>query len=76
MRNQQKARFRKIAKKVEELRLETEELVSELDEYISDHQDTLDGTERGEKLDSELDEVFSLNDTFEMLFSEIVAIKD
>ena len=74
MRNDQKARLRKIAKLVEELRLETENLVSELDEYISDNQDTLEGTERGEKLDTELDEVFMLNDTFEMLISEITDI--
>ena len=74
MRNDQKARLRKIAKIVEELRLETENLVSELDEYISDNQDTLEGTERGEKLDTELDEVFMLSDTFEMLISEITDI--
>ena len=76
MRNDQKARLRNIAKTLEGLRINVEELTGELDEYISDNQDTLDGTERGEKLDGEMEAVFSLNDEFEMLISSIGNITD
>ena len=74
MTNTQKAILRKIAKKVEEMRQEVEQLQSDLDEYVFENQDRLDGTERGEKLDTEIDELFAVQETFETLNSELLEI--
>jgi len=72
MTNTQKATLRKVAKKLQELWGEVEQVQTELDEYIFEHQDTLDGTYRGEKLDGELDELCMLEDSFKTLKTEIL----
>ncbi|MEM7067947.1 MAG: hypothetical protein AAF478_03610 [Pseudomonadota bacterium] len=71
MKNEQKAVIRRTGKKLKELREEIEHVMTELDEYIHENQDTLDGTERGEKLDDELNAVYELTASFEMLEDEI-----
>lgn len=74
MTNTQKATLRRIARDIMKLRAEAEAVLDELDEYISDHQDTLDGTERGEKLDTESNDLFLALDEFETVLATLQEI--
>jgi len=72
MDNTKKAILRKAARDVEAIQETVKNVVGELDEYIHDHQDTLEGTDRGEKLDNEMEAVYSLDDDFTMLKDAIL----
>ena len=76
MTNTQKAELRRIARAITALKTDAETVLQDLDSYIDEHNDTLDGTERGEKLDGELDALSFLQDTFDTLVEEINEITD
>lgn len=73
MTNTQKATLRRIAREIEALKVQADNVLTELDGYASDNQDTLDGTTRGEKIDAEIDLLFGLDETFTMLKDEVLA---
>lgn len=73
MTNTQKATLRRIAREIEALRGQADEVLTELDGYASDNNDTLEGTDRGEKIDAEIDALFGLDETFTMLKDEVLA---
>ena len=72
MTNTQKATLRRIAREIEILKGQADEVLTELDEYASDNQDTLDGTARGEKIDAEINVLFGLEETFTILKNEVL----
>lgn len=74
MRNDQKAVLRKAAKQIMAIYAEIDAVTSELDDYIYENSETLEGTDRGERLEEELDNLSMLDCEFEGLRDAILLV--
>lgn len=71
MTNTQKAALRRVLRELEDLQNQVAQVQSEIDDYVADNADTLDGTARGEKLDAEIDALFEVDSSFGTLKEDL-----